>query len=130
MPRPSVTEDVFRAVADPTRRATLEILMHGQELPVTELASRLGVGLPMLSRHLAVLRSAGLVQERRSGRQRLYSLQPRPLQELFDWASLFSRFWSERIDGLRSYLDRNAKHSQTGTAETEPPATGESDHAT
>ncbi len=124
MPRPSATEDVFRAVADPTRRAALETLMYGRELSVTELADRLEVGLPMLSRHLAVLRSAGLVRERRSGRQRLYSLQPQPLQDLFDWASLFSGFWSERMNGLRSYLDRRAADT------TAPPETRESDHET
>lgn len=123
MPRPSAAEDVFRAVADPTRRAVLETLMHAEELTVTELAGRLDVGLPMLSRHLAVLRAAGLVRERRAGRHRLYGIQPRPLQDLFDWASLFSGFWSERVQGLHSYLDRRA-------AETGPPQTGNSDDAT
>lgn len=105
--------------------------MYGRELPVTELADRLGVGLPMLSRHLAVLRSAGLVQERRSGRQRLYSLQPQPLQDLFDWASLFSGFWSERMHGLRSYLDRQAESPPADTTAADPhPVTRESDDAT
>jgi DNA-binding transcriptional ArsR family regulator len=116
MPRPSATEDVFRAVADPTRRAALETLMHGQELPVGELADRLGVGMPMLSRHLAVLRSAQLVTERRSGRQRLYRLQPQPLQDLFDWASLFSDFWTDHMRDLRSYLERQADITATETS--------------
>jgi DNA-binding transcriptional ArsR family regulator len=120
MPRPTVTEDVFRAVADPTRRAALEALTHATELPVGELADRLGVGVPMLSRHLAVLRSAGLVTERRSGRHRLYSLQPQPLRDLFDWASLFSGFWTERMTGLRAYLGRQADNATSGT---EPPET-------
>jgi DNA-binding transcriptional ArsR family regulator len=93
MPRPAATEDVFRAVADPTRRAALEELARRRELPVSELAEALGVGLPMLSRHLAVLRTAGLVTEQRSGRQRLYRLQPEPLRELFGWASLFRELW-------------------------------------
>ena len=125
MPRPSATEDVFRAVADPTRRAVLENLSHVTELPVTELADRLQVGMPMLSRHLAVLRGAHLVRERRSGRQRLYSIQPEPLQELFDWASLFSDFWSDRLQGLRSYLDQQAEPDSTSH---QPPA-GTTDHA-
>lgn len=99
---------MFRAVADSTRRAVLEILGRERELPVTELAARLGIGLPMLSRHLAVLRSAGLVTEQRQGRQRLYSLRPEPLRELYDWAAVFSDFWPERIDNLRAYLDRRA----------------------
>lgn len=104
MARPAVAEDVFRAVADPTRRATLEFLGRRADVPVTELASSLGVGLPMLSRHLAVLRSAGLVVERRDGRQRRYRLQPEPLRELYDWAAIFQDFWPEKIDNLRSYL--------------------------
>src|SRR5262245_45598951 len=131
MPRPSATEDVFRAVADPTRRAVLETLMQRRELPVSELADRLGVGLPMLSRHLAVLRSAGLVEERRLGRQRLYRLRPQPLQDLFDWASLFRGFWSERMHGLRSYLDRRAESPPSDITATDPhPTSREPDHET
>ncbi|MET0234739.1 MAG: metalloregulator ArsR/SmtB family transcription factor [Kibdelosporangium sp.] len=116
MPRPNARADVFRAVADPTRRAALEVLARRPELPVTELAEQLAVGLPMLSRHLAVLRDAGLVRQQQSGRQRLYSIDPEPLRELYDWAALFNEFWQERITGLRAYLDRQQ--------------TGESDRAT
>ncbi|MEU5264618.1 metalloregulator ArsR/SmtB family transcription factor [Amycolatopsis sp. NPDC021455] len=114
MPRPVATEDVFRAVADPTRRAALEVLVRRRDLPVGELAGELGVGLPMLSRHLAVLRAAGLVTEQRSGRQRLYRLRPEPLRELYDWAALFGEFWTERIGSLRAYLDRQAGNETDG----------------
>jgi DNA-binding transcriptional ArsR family regulator len=107
MPRPAATEDVFRAVADPTRRATLELLGRRADVPVTDLAAELGVGLPMLSRHLAVLRSAGLVSERRDGRQRRYRLQPEPLRELYDWATVFADFWPSKIDNLRAYLEKD-----------------------
>jgi DNA-binding transcriptional ArsR family regulator len=109
MARPVAGEDVFRAVADPTRRAALEALGRERELPVTELAKALDVGLPMLSRHLAVLRSAGLVTEQRSGRQRLYRLRPEPLRDLHDWASIFSDFWTDRIGNLQTYLDSQAQ---------------------
>ena len=112
MPRPTATEDVFRAVADPTRRAALEILGRRRDLPVTALAEELGVGLPMLSRHLAVLRSAGLVAERRDGRMRRYRIEPAPLRELYDWAAIFRDFWPEKVDNLRSYLDRVAKDEE------------------
>jgi DNA-binding transcriptional ArsR family regulator len=107
--RPAADADVFRAVADPTRRAALEVLGRRRELSVTELAEHLGIGMPMLSRHLAVLREAGLVSQQQIGRQRLYRLEPRPLRELFDWASMFSEFWDDRIRNLREYLDRTAK---------------------
>lgn len=105
MPRPSATEDVFRAVADPTRRAALTALRKRREQTVGQLASRLDIGMPALSRHLAVLRAAGLVTEQRSGRHRIYRLTPEPLRELYDWAAVFSEFWTERVDNLRAYLD-------------------------
>ncbi|MEU4197142.1 metalloregulator ArsR/SmtB family transcription factor [Kribbella sp. NPDC026611] len=130
MSRPSATEDVFRAVADPTRRAVLETLLRFREIPVTELADRLEVTMPMLSRHLAVLRHAGLVRERRAGRQRLYSIQPQPLQDLFDWASLFSEFWSERLKGLHDYLDRQTTTMPSHPEASSPPEPGEPDNAT
>jgi DNA-binding transcriptional ArsR family regulator len=107
--RPAADRDVFRAVADPTRRAALEVLCRQGELTVGALASALGMEMPGLSRHLAVLRSAGLVRETRAGRNRLYRLEPEPLRELFDWAGIFSEFWGERVDNLRAYLDREQK---------------------
>jgi len=84
------------------------IVAGKRDLPVTELAAQLRVSVSLLSRHLAVLRGADIVQEHRAGRQRIYSLRPEPLQELYDWASLFSDFWTERIEGLRAYLDSSA----------------------
>jgi DNA-binding transcriptional ArsR family regulator len=89
----------------------LEVLGRRRELAVTELAEELGVGLPMLSRHLAVLRSAGLVTEQRSGRQRLYRLRPEPLHDLYDWAAIFADFWTERVSDLRTYLDNQSSRT-------------------
>jgi DNA-binding transcriptional ArsR family regulator len=106
MVRPSTGEDVFRAVADPTRRAVLEVLGRDGEQPVSALAGRLDVSVPLLSRHLAVLRSASLVTERRAGRQRLYRLCPGPLRELYDWAAVFADFWPERVRRLHAYLEK------------------------
>jgi DNA-binding transcriptional ArsR family regulator len=117
MVRPAASEDVFRAVADPTRRAVLETLGRERELAVTALAERLGVSLPLLSRHLGILRAAGLVYEHRAGRQRLYRLDPGPLRELYDWASVFTGFWTEKLHGLNGFLDR--KRAQEGHADDE-----------
>ena len=107
--RPRADRDVFRAVADPTRRATLEILGRRGEQTVSGLAQVLGVEMPILSRHLAVLRESGLVTQRQAGRNRLYRLEPEPLRELFDWAAIFTELWPEKIGNLRDYLDRQSK---------------------
>lgn len=90
MPRPTAGDDVFRAVADPTRRALIEALGRDGEQTVGALAEAAGQSVPLVSRHLAVLRAAGLVEERRSGRHRIYRLNPAPLRDLFDWAALFA----------------------------------------
>jgi DNA-binding transcriptional ArsR family regulator len=106
--RPRADRDVFRAVADPTRRATLMVLGKHGELTVTELAKKVGVELPTLSRHLAILRETGLVTQKQVGRQRLYRLEPEPLRDLFDWAALFSDLWTEKAGNRRSYLERKS----------------------
>jgi DNA-binding transcriptional ArsR family regulator len=95
--------DVFRAVADPTRRAMLDRLRLNEE-PVLELASDFDMTLPAVSQHLKVLRSAGLVTERRDGRQRFYRLQPEPLREMFDWLSHYEEFWTGRLKRLGKHL--------------------------
>ena len=97
---------MFRAVADPTRRAIIESLGRGGEQSVGALAEAQGQSVAMISRHLAVLRVAGLVEERRAGRHRFYRLNPAPLRELYDWAGLFTAFWAERVSNLHRYLER------------------------
>ncbi len=106
MPRPTADDDVFRAVADPTRRALVEALGRNGEQTVGTLAEAVGQSVALVSRHLAVLRTAGLVGERRAGRHRIYRLDPAPLRDLFDWAALFADFWADRAVHLRDYLER------------------------
>jgi len=98
---------VFRAIAHPTRRSILDTLTGG-ERSVGELCDRFDVTQPAISQHLEVLREAGLVQARAVGRQRLYALDPAPLQEVFDWTARFEAFWQERFDRLGHVLDREA----------------------
>jgi DNA-binding transcriptional ArsR family regulator len=83
---PSV--DVFRAVADPTRRAILDRL-RSTELSVSDLAGPFDMTQPAVSQHLRILLDAGLVEAEQVGRQRLYKLNPQPLREVFQWASLY-----------------------------------------
>jgi DNA-binding transcriptional ArsR family regulator len=86
----------------------LEVLARRGEQTVSGLVQTLGVEMPILSRHLAVLRESGLVTQRQVGRNRLYRLEPEPLRELFDWAAIFSDLWPEKIGNLRDYLDRKS----------------------
>jgi len=98
-----MTSDVFRAVSDPTRRQMLELL-GGGERTAAELAAPFDMTQPAVSQHLRVLRDAGLVDVRKEGRFRVYSLDPKPLREVFDWASYFEGFWKKRLAALGSRL--------------------------
>ena len=103
---PPPTPDVFSAVADPTRRRLLDLL-SARESPVTALARRFTVSRPAISQHLRILRDAGLVTERRSGRQRLYRLRPHPLRQVYDWAAHYQRFWDRKLRSLGRHLEKN-----------------------
>jgi DNA-binding transcriptional ArsR family regulator len=85
------------AISDPIRRRVLE-LVRDRELPAGELAAEFDVSRPAVSRHLRVLREAGLVHERREGRQRLYRADPQPLAELREW---LDGYWGGRLDALK-----------------------------
>jgi DNA-binding transcriptional ArsR family regulator len=95
---------VATAVADPIRRRVLE-LVRDRELAAGELASQFDVSRPAVSRHLRVLREAGLVHERRDGRLRLYRADPAPLAELRSW---LEAYWDERLEALRSLAEEPA----------------------
>ncbi len=95
--------EIFRALADPTRRAIFERLTHG-EAPVKELQSRFRVSQPAVSQHLKALRAAGLVSERREGRLVIYRVEPEGLRPLVNWIEHHQAFWLERIDRLKQLL--------------------------
>jgi DNA-binding transcriptional ArsR family regulator len=102
MGRPETT-DVFRAIADPTRRGLLDCLLAGEQ-PVAKLASSFDLTMPAISQHLKVLKTVGLVREHRSGRQRLYAINPAPLREVVDWVAHYERFWIHKLDALEQHL--------------------------
>jgi DNA-binding transcriptional ArsR family regulator len=97
--------DVFLAIAHPTRRAILDRLRH-REQPVLALAEPFDMTLPAVSQQLRILRRAGLVRERRVGRQRLYRLDPEPLEDVRDWMRHYEKFWGRRLKHLGDYLDK------------------------
>ena len=101
-----ITNDVFKALADPTRRALFERLARDGEQTVHSLTDRAGVSQPAVSKHLSVLKHAKLVRDRREGRETHYSAQPQALAPLVDWMSLYGAFWRERFDRLESLLNR------------------------
>ena len=103
--------DVYRAISDPTRRALLDLLA-GREQPVSALTKRFTMTQPAISQHLRVLREAGLVQERRQGRCRLYRLQPEPLREAYDWLARYERFWRQKLAELGEHLRRTESLEQ------------------
>ncbi len=104
---PTAPDDVFKALADPTRRALLErLLSEGGELNVRALTEQAGVSQPMVSKHLGVLKAAGLVQERPQGRVVHYRAEPKGLAPLMDWMRFYAVFWDERMDRLENLLDR------------------------
>jgi DNA-binding transcriptional ArsR family regulator len=98
--------ELFRTLADPTRRAIFERLSRDGELTVRVLTDQSGVSQPAVSKHRGVLKRAGLVRDRREGRQTHYSAQPQALAPLIDWMSLYGAFWRERFDRLENLLNR------------------------
>lgn len=100
------SNELFSALADPTRRAIFERLARDGEQTVRALTDRAGVSQPAVSKHLGVLKHAGLVRDRRDGRQTHYSAQPQALAPLIDWMSLYGAFWRDRFDRLEALLRR------------------------
>ena len=102
----SPPEALFRTLADPTRLALFERLCREGDLTVGALTARAGVSQPAVSKHLAVLKQAGLVRDRPEGRQTHYSAQLDALFPLVDWTSQMAGFWQARLDALEDLLDR------------------------
>jgi DNA-binding transcriptional ArsR family regulator len=97
---------LFRTLADPTRRAIFERLCRGGEQTVGALTAQAGVSQPAVSKHLALLKQAGLVLDRHEGRQTHYQAQPAALVPLADWTREMSSFWQARFDDLEDLLKR------------------------
>jgi DNA-binding transcriptional ArsR family regulator len=97
-------DSIFRALADPSRREIFERLTAG-EAAVRDLVPRAGISQPAVSQHLAVLREAGLVAERREGRLVYYRVEPRGLRPLVDWITQYQAFWADRTERLKALLE-------------------------
>src|SRR5262249_17906115 len=103
---PTTHDVLFRTLADPTRRAIFEWLCRDGEQTVGALTTRAGISQPAVSKHLAVLKQAGLVHDRHEGRQTHYSPQLGALTPLIDWTRRMAGFWQSRFDDLEDLLKR------------------------
>ena len=102
------TATTFDVLAEPTRRRILDLLLD-RERPVGELVKRLKLSQPGVSKHLRVLREAGLVSVRSDAQRRIYGVRSEPLQEVAEWLEPYRKLWSERLDALERHLDEEAR---------------------
>ena len=103
---PHTPDLLFRTLADPTRRAIFERLCRDGEQTVVAMTALAGVSQPAVSKHLAILKRAGLVRDRHAGRQTHYSAQLEALAPLVDWTKEMAGFWEGRFDHLEDLLKR------------------------
>ncbi len=99
-------DTIFRSLADPTRRAIFERLCLDGEQTVVALTEQAGISQPAVSKHLRVLKQAGLVSGRHEGRQTHYTARPEALVPLVDWTRAMSGFWDTKLDGFEDLLKR------------------------
>lgn len=98
-------DKIFRALADPSRRAIFESLMRG-ECAVQDLTARFDISQPAVSQHLATLKDAGLISGRREGRSAFYRVEPRGIKPLVDWIAQYRAFWTDRLGRLEALLEK------------------------
>ena len=113
---PVTSEATFQALADPTRRAVLDLLRRGSQ-PAGQIASAFPVSRPAISKHLRLLRRAHLVREHREGRHRVYQLNPEPLRIVDSWIEQYRQFWSASLNNLKNFVEAEYARELAGTAE-------------
>jgi len=104
MPAVETKHDVFRAIADPTRRRILTLLTE-KEMSITSITKRFPITRTAVNKHLMILTDAGLVASRKSGREMRFKLQPEPLKEVQQWVSMFEKYWDDKLSSLRQYVE-------------------------
>ncbi|MBN2980912.1 MULTISPECIES: ArsR/SmtB family transcription factor [Cohnella] len=110
--------DVFQAIADPTRRSMLSLLAD-RELPVTAISGHYPMSRTAVSKHLRVLADAGLVKERKVGRETRYRLEPDPLLELKRWLSYFELYWDNKLSALKRMVETDGEEQPAGREASE-----------
>lgn len=105
--------DPFTALADPTRRAILELLSRRGALPAGDIAAQFDVSGPAISQHLKALREAELVLMERRGRRRIYRINVEAMREVEQWAGRLQRQWNRRLDALEAFLENDLTTDET-----------------
>lgn len=103
------SETTFQALADPTRRAVLDLLRRGSQ-PAGQIANAFPLSRPAISKHLRLLRRAHLVREHREGRNRVYQLNPEPLRAVDSWIEQYRVFWTHSLNNLKAFVE--AEHAR------------------
>jgi DNA-binding transcriptional ArsR family regulator len=101
MARATTTSDVFNAIAEPRRRAIIDLLVNGKEHAVGDLVLRLRMPQPAVSKHLGVLRKVGVVSVSKRGQLRMYRLNAKELKPVHDWVKTYERFWTHQLDRIK-----------------------------
>jgi DNA-binding transcriptional ArsR family regulator len=112
MARLATTADAFSAVAEPLRRAIIDLLARRGALAVGAIVAALGLPQPSVSKHLGVLREVGLVSVERVGQQRVYRLQPEGLRTMHDWLSMFEAMWTHQLDRIQQRAERMQREAK------------------
>ncbi|RAR44649.1 helix-turn-helix transcriptional regulator [Paenibacillus sp. MDMC362] len=99
------SRDVFDAIADPTRRQLIHLLSQAEEKPLHELKAQFSMGRTAVSKHLTILKEAGLVLDRKVGRETRFRLNPDPLREVQDWVALYSKYWTTNMLRLNQLFE-------------------------
>lgn len=107
------SRDVFEAIADPTRRRLIRLLAEAEEKPLHELTAQFQIGRTAVSKHLKILKEAGLVLDRKVGRETRFRLNASPLKEVQDWVAFYSKFWSTNLLRLNQLLEEEKRMSLT-----------------
>lgn len=117
MPPPSATTDEFAALAEPRRRLIMDRLIEG-ELAVNGIVERTPMDQPTVSKHLRILREAGLVHVRRDGRRRLYAVNGEAIKRMHDWAARFEAYWTNQLGVIKELAEAGAEEAPVPTRST------------
>ncbi len=114
----AVKHDVFQAIADPTRREVLQLLAK-KELSISKIAEHFTISRTAIVKHLNILSEAKLVQGRKEGREKIYKLDPKPLQEVEEWLTFYERFWNNKLSILKHLVESDGENSKLKVVHTE-----------